>query len=553
MKIALIQTNPLIGDFTANCEKIARSASRAKEAGCELAIFPELAIAGYPPQDLLERGSFLADHDLALTELIAGIRGIGIITGAITRHTAECGKPLHNSAVFFKDGRILATAHKRLLPTYDVFDEARYFEPGSRSTTIQFIGKTIALSICEDIWNDKDTSARPLYNLDPLPELISPAGGKANLLVNLAASPFRHGKIIEKHRMFRNICRKYDTPLLYVNQVGGQDSLLFDGHSLAMDRSGEVRHMAAGFTEDMLVIDSEELVGGTGENIIPEPDNLADVHAALVMGTRDYLGKCGFKTGIIGLSGGIDSALTAAIACEALGQRNITGVALPSRYSSAESVEDAQRLAENLGIDFEILPIEDIFRVQLETLAPLLGELHQDITEQNLQARIRGNLLMAISNRRGSMLLSTGNKSELAVGYCTLYGDMSGGLAVISDVPKGMVYDLARYVNRSREIIPARTIEKPPSAELAPNQLDQDDLPPYEVLDPVVKAWLEENRSISEIVASGYDRNIVSDIIRRIRRNEYKRKQAPMGLKVTSKAFGYGRRYPTAENYRERE
>ncbi len=552
MKIALIQINPYIGNFRTNCEKISQGAEMARAKGCDLAIFPELAISGYPPQDLLERPSFMTDHEQALQGLIAQVKGIGVITGAITKHTAKSGRILHNSCILFENGVVLASAHKRLLPFYDVFDETRYFEPGGPGVPVYYKGTTLVMTICEDIWNDKDIASRQLYTVDPVADLLTSTTGGADLLINIAASPFRLGKAAEKHRIFSNLSYKYDLPLLYVNQVGGQDSLIFDGRSLAMDRFGQTVAVANGFREEMLIVDTKEIKAGVNNDLLfPPEDELPDVYQALVMGTRDYVTKCGFKSVVIGLSGGIDSALTAAIACSALGPENVTGVSLPSPYSSEESIADARDLAKNLGIKLEVIPITFIFQAVLKTLLPILGELDLGITEQNIQARIRGNLLMALSNNRGCMLLSTGNKSEMAVGYCTLYGDMSGGLAVISDVPKLLVYKLARYVNRERELIPQSTMEKPPSAELAPDQKDQDDLPPYEILDPILTLWLEDNLSSAEIIAEGYDAEVVRDVIRRIKINEYKRKQAPLGLKVTSKAFGYGRRYPTAEGYRE--
>ncbi len=552
MKIALIQTNPHIGNFRANCDKIASAADQAREIGCDLAIFPELAISGYPPQDLLERPSFINDHDRALQTLVAQVQGIGVMLGAITRNTAKIGKSLYNSCVLFENGAILAIAHKQLLPSYDVFDETRYFEPGGPGVPVYYKGLNLVMTICEDIWNDKDISGCPRYTVDPLADLLaSPAGG-ADLLINISASPFRIGKAAIKHRILKNISCKYDLPVLYVNQVGGQDSLLFDGRSLAMDRYGKTATVADGFREKLLLVDTNTLEqGGELEQPFPPDDELPEVYEALVMGTRDYVTKCGFKSVVIGLSGGIDSALTAAIACAALGAENVSGVALPSPYSSEESIDDARHLAKNLGIKLEVIPITFIFQAQLKTLMPILGDQDLGVTEQNIQARIRGNILMALSNYRGDMLLSTGNKSEMAVGYCTLYGDMSGGLAVIADVPKMMVYALARHVNRDGELIPQRSLDKAPSAELATDQKDQDDLPPYEILDEILRFWLEENLSGEEIIALGFEPAIVQDVIRRIKANEYKRKQAPLGLKVTSKAFGYGRRYPNAEGYRE--
>jgi NAD+ synthetase len=527
---------------------------RARESDCELVIFPELAVSGYPPQDLLERHSFIEDHELALSRLIKKISGIGVILGAITRNTAAAGKPLHNSCILFDNGAILGTVHKQLLPSYDVFDEARYFEPGRPGlSTVNYKGLNITMTICEDIWNDKDSAPRQIYASDPISEAINTANGSVDLIVNIAASPFRLGKADLRNSIFTTVSRKYQVPLLYVNQIGGQDSLLFDGGCLAINGHGQIVSAAKRFTEDMLVIDAAKLDKRIDKPLSPtRKDELPDLFEALVMGARDYVTKCGFSKCIIGLSGGIDSALTAAIACAALGQGNVLGVAMPSPYSSDESIDDARELAANLGMEIKVIPITFIFQAQLKTLQPIMGELDHDITEQNIQARIRGSILMAMSNKFGSMLLSTGNKSEMAVGYCTLYGDMSGGLAVIADVPKLMVYSLAHYVNREQTIIPVRTIEKPPSAELAPDQTDQDDLPPYEILDQILGAWLEENRSMAEIIKMGFDRDTVEDVIRRIKTSEYKRKQAPPGLKVTSKAFGYGRRYPTAENYQER-
>ena len=553
MKIALIQYNPRIGDFAANIASITGWLEKAKAVGCQLAVLPELAISGYPPQDLLERPAFLDDHDRAFARLMAKTRdiGIGVICGLVIRNPTPMGKPLHNSAVLFADGKVLFTTHKQLLPTYDVFDEARYFEPGSGSGTIRYMGLHLGVTICEDIWNDKSLFPRPLYATDPVDAMLARADTPVDLLINLAASPFNLGKGAVRQKIFANLCQRHHLPFIYVNQVGGQDSLIFDGDSVALDPSGAVAARAARFAEDLVVIDTDtwqgEIHGAPGD----AEQETGEVCEALVLGTRDYVSKCGFSKAVIGLSGGVDSALTAAIAARALGPENVLGLALPSPYSSRESLEDAEQLAKNLGIDFTILPITTLFETFLSTLAPIFAGAAQDVTEQNIQARIRGNLLMAIANKQRRLLLSTGNKSENAVGYCTLYGDMSGGLAVISDVPKQLVYALCRHLNQSREIIPWRTIDKPPSAELAPNQRDEDDLPPYPVLDSILAAYLEEHRSINAIVEMGFARAVVEDVVRRIRVNEYKRKQAPLGLKVTTKAFGQGRRYPTAEGYRE--
>lgn len=553
MKIALIQMNPHIGNFAHNCAKIVEAAAQARASNCELVIFPELTVCGYPPQDLLERHSFIEDQEQALARLVKEINGIGVILGTITRNQARQGKPLHNSCVLFENGAILATVHKQLLPSYDVFDEARYFEPGAPElSVVTYKGLDLTLTICEDIWNDKDAVPRQIYVVDPVSAAINSSARPPDLIVNIAASPYRLGKTDLRNKIFTAISRKYRIPLLYVNQIGGQDSLLFDGSCLAINSHGHLVAAAKSFREEMLVIDTDELTNQLATPLsLTKKDEIPDLFEALVMGTRDYVRKCGFSTCLLGLSGGIDSALTAAIACAALGRENVMGVAMPSPYSSEESIADARELALNLGIELKVIPITYIFQAQLKTLRPVMGELDHGTTEQNLQARIRGTILMAMSNQFGAMLLSTGNKSEMAVGYCTLYGDMSGGLAVIADVPKLMVYSLARYVNRNESIIPVRTIEKPPSAELAPDQKDQDDLPPYEILDQILNAWLEEDRSVAEIIKMGFAAEVVQDIIQRVKRNEYKRKQAPPGLKVTSKAFGFGRRFPTAENYQE--
>ncbi|MFA6498454.1 MAG: NAD+ synthase [Desulfurivibrionaceae bacterium] len=553
MKIALIQYNPRIGDFTGNIASITGWLKKAKAIGCQLAILPELALSGYPPQDLLERSAFLDDQDQAFARLVAKAQeiGIGVICGLVTRNPGPMGKPLHNSGVLFSDGEVLFTTHKQLLPTYDVFDEARYFEPGRGNGTFRYLGLHLGITICEDIWNDKSLFPHPLYATDPVAAMLAQADGPVDVLINLAASPFNRGKGAVRHKIFANLCQRHHLPLIYANQVGGQDSLIFDGNSVALDANGTVVAQAARFAEDLVVIDTATWQGEIHNAPADTDQETAEVCEALVLGTRDYVSKCGFSKAVIGLSGGVDSALTAAIAARALGPHNVLGVALPSPYSSPESLEDAEQVAKKLGIDFTTLPITGLFEAYLSGLAPIFAGAKPDVTEQNIQARIRGNLLMAIANKQGRLLLSTGNKSENAVGYCTLYGDMSGGLAVIADVPKQLVYALCRHLNRDREIIPIRTIDKPPSAELAPGQKDEDDLPPYPVLDAILAAYLEEHRSIAEIVGMGFAQTVVEDVVRRIRTNEYKRKQAPLGLKVTTKAFGQGRRYPTAEGYRE--
>lgn len=540
MKIALVQTNPVIGDFAGNSAKVLEWIDKAAEKNCGLAVFPELSLSGYPPQDLLERNDFLLAHGRYFHELVSRIHGIGVILGTIERRTGP-GKSLYNAAVLVENGKVTCTARKQLLPTYDVFDETRYFEPGESSACCTFGGLRLGLTICEDIWfSSKAYPCNPVENL----------AGRVDCLVNISASPYYHGKINERFSLFSGLCRQYRLPLLYANQVGGQDSLIFDGHSMVLDAEGKNGGTAQGFMESMLIVDSD---GWQAEVSASQPkDSTLQVLDALTLGVRDYLHKTGFKTALLGLSGGIDSAVTAAIACRALGPDNVLTVALPSPYTSQASVDDAGLLAKNLGCRFLLLDITPAMEAYRETLTPLFEGLTEDVTEQNIQARIRGNLLMAMSNKFGNLLLSTGNKSEMAVGYCTLYGDMSGGLAVLADVPKQMVYALARLLNRDKEIIPDRIITRPPTAELKPDQYDQDDLPPYEILDPILTAYLEEQLSVDEIAARGFDRTVVQDVVRRITVNEYKRRQAPIGIKVTTKAFGHGRRYPIAQNFREK-
>lgn len=544
MKIALVQTNPTIGDFKANSEKVLFWLERAREKHCSLAVFPELTLCGYPPQDLLERPAFLIAHDQALEHLVQGVTGISCVVGGLEQRSGR-GKPLYNSAFFIEDKTIKAKARKQLLPTYDVFDESRYFEPGRESTAIAMQGLRLGLSVCEDIWFDAGS-----YPLDPLQTMAAADTGQAiDLLINISASPYHHGKLQQRRRIFSDLCKKNNIALCYVNQVAGQDALIFDGHSLLINTKGDIVSVAPGFVEDMLVVDSDSW---DDKKSIRYPEDSAEmVLEALCLGVRDYLHKSGFTKALLGLSGGIDSAVTAAIACRALGPENVLTVALPSPYTAQASIDDARSLAQNFGCAFEIIPINTAMDAYQQSLAPLFTGLAEDVTEQNIQARIRGNLLMALSNKFGHLLLSTGNKSEMAVGYCTLYGDMSGGLAVLADVPKAMVYELAGVFNKGKEMIPQRIITRPPTAELKPDQCDQDDLPPYEELDPILTAYLEENLSIDQIVKKGHSRKVVADVVRRITVNEYKRKQAPLGLKVTSKAFGHGRRYPVVQNFRE--
>ena len=543
MKIALAQINPIIGGFARNYERIRQCADQAIAQSCDLVIFSELVISGYPPQDLVEKKDFVDANIAVLDRMRETIRGIGVICGLVDYNPAEEGKPVCNSAVLFEDGRIRHQVQKRLLPTYDVFDESRYFEPGRESRCFLYKGMKIGLTICEDLWNDKDIFKRRIYHFDPVDAM---AKDGAELIVNISASPFHKGKIGFRKKMHAAIAKKYGVTLVYVNQVGGNDSLLFDGLSAVFDRQGRMVARARDFEEDLIVYDTASDASVIREVAASETEA---VFKALAMGTRDYVTKCGFSKTVIGLSGGIDSALTAAIAVHALGSDNVITVFMPSAYTSADNFEDTRRLARNLGVGLETISIDDIFREFRKDLVSASDNGEPDIAEQNIQARIRGTILMAISNARGCLLLSTGNKSELAVGYCTLYGDMSGGLAVISDVPKTMVYDLAHFINRDRALIPPRIISKAPSAELKPDQRDDDDLPPYALLDPILKGYIEDDLSISELVEMGFDRQLVSEIVAKVNRNEYKRYQAAPGLKVTSKAFGYGRRYPIAQGY----
>ena len=542
MKIALVQTNPVIGAFERNLQQVLDRIGAARQADCDLVVFPELTLCGYPPQDLLERTAFLDAHDRALAQLIHRLEGITCIVGVLERRNGP-GKPLYNSAFVLEKDRVLFRARKQLLPSYDVFDETRYFEAGATSTVFPLAGLHCGLTICEDIW-----WSRQAYPNNPLREFVLGAV-VPDCLINISASPYHYGKLGERQQVFGRLCRENNLPLLYVNQVGGQDGLIFDGHSLCVDASGQTRAVAAGFAEDMLIVDSDDWHRPGPDR--PLSDSVAQVIDALVLGVRDYLHKSGFSRVVLGLSGGIDSAVTAVIACRALGPENVLCVAMPSPYTSTASVDDARQLAANLGCDFTVIAISEAMATYRSALAPLFAGLAEDTTEQNIQARIRGNLLMALSNKFGRLLLSTGNKSEMAVGYCTLYGDMSGGLAVIADVPKTMVYQIARLMNAEREVIPRRIIERPPTAELKPDQFDQDDLPPYEVLDTILQAYLEEGRDIPEIAARGVDELLVRDIVRRMQHNEYKRKQAPLGIKVTTKAFGPGRRYPVVQGFRE--
>ena len=515
---------------------------QARSAGAGLILFPELAVCGYPPRDLVERPSFVARCRATVERIAAETQGIAVICGTVTPADADSGKKAMNSAALLREGRIDFIQSKMLLPTYDVFDEMRNFAPAKSQQLFSFCGKQMALTICEDAWNDKRFWNRRLYGIDPVEELVR-AGG--NFVLNISASPFWLGKRELRRDMLAAIARNQKVPVAMVNQVGGNDSLVFDGSSLVIAPDGQVIAQAKSFEEDLIYFDSQKLnTGDMHPQVVGEE---ASAYEALVLGTRDYVHKCGFQRAIVGLSGGIDSALTASIAADALGSENVIGVGMPGPYSSRGSIDDARELAGNLKIRFELISIQEIYEAVRQTLAPVFGELPPDVTEENIQSRARGLLLMSMSNKFGALVLSTGNKSELAVGYCTLYGDMVGGLAVISDVPKTLVYRLSAYVNSRRKVIPEATIEKPPSAELRPDQKDSDSLPPYDVLDAILEDFVEELCSAEQIARNRhFDLDLVRRVIRMIERSEYKRQQAAPGIKISAKAFGYGRRFPIA-------
>ena len=541
MKIALAQFNPTIGDFEGNARRILELAREAKSGGADIAVFSELCVCGYPPQDLIERPSFLERNLKEVAQLAKSVV-LPSLVGYVGRAQDDTGKQVANCAAVIGDGRVLFEQRKMLLPTYDVFDESRYFQPAHTQYVFRLNDRSLGITVCEDIWNDKSFWKQRLYERDPVSELV---GKGSEIILNISSSPYTLDKRELRHDMLRAAAIQHRVPVVYVNQVGGNDSLIFDGSSFAFMPDGRIAARAKSFDEDLVFFDSAT---GQGDIRCQPKGELEAAYRALVVGTRDYVRKCGFRKAVVGLSGGIDSALVVTIAVDALGPENVLGVSMPGPYSSEGSRTDAHRLAENLGIELFVLPIGDVFQSYRNLLAKPFTARTEDVTEENVQARIRGNLLMALSNKFNSLVLSTGNKSEMAVGYCTLYGDMAGGLAVISDVPKTMVYALADLVNASKEIIPREIIDKAPSAELRPNQTDQDTLPPYEVLDRVLKAYVEDLRSPEEIADDmGYSIDLVRAIARLVDGAEFKRKQAPPGLKVTSKAFSVGRRFPIAQ------
>ena len=540
MKIGFAQINPTVGDLRGNCELIIGAYHRLAAAGAELVLTPELAITGYPPQDLVFKSRFVPENLALLEKLHAQVGESALLVGFVDRNE-ERGKPFHNAAALLERGKPIRKMYKSLLPTYDVFDEDRYFEPATRIESFEVQGKKIGVTVCEDIWTDEYLS-RPLYDVEPVRRLVEQ---DSEIILNLSASPFRLNEPASRYEMIAAQARTYQRPICYCNVVGGNDQLVFDGNSIAVNAFGKLIAQLAAFREDEKVVDTDS----TAAIKFHEGKTPEELFAALSLGVRDYFRKCNFHSAVIGLSGGVDSAVTAVIAVDALGAENVIGVSMPSPYSSRGSIDDGRALAHNLGIKFLEIAITDAFRDFKAQFKELFKGLSENETEENMQPRLRAMTLMALSNKFGHLLLTTGNKSELAVGYCTLYGDMAGGLAVISDVPKTMVYELARWINRKQEVIPTSTIEKPPSAELKPDQKDQDFLPPYEILDQILHLYVEENLSARDIIARGFDEKTVRWVQRRVDLNEYKREQAAPGLKVTSRAFGIGRKMPIAQRY----
>jgi len=547
MRIALAQINPTVGDVRGNVDLMIAYARQAEQRLAEVVVFPELSLTGYPPRDLVEKPSFVDASKRELERLASQTSNLGlsVICGYVAQAVHATGKRLSNNAALIEKGQLVFEQSKMLLPNYDVFDEARYFHPGERESVCTLRGVPIALTVCEDAWNDRQYWKRRLYARDPVEELFTSG---AQMLICINASPYSMGKRALRRNIYRAAARRYGKPVVYVNQVGGNDQLVFDGTSFAMNANGETVSAAQSFREDLVMFDSES---GAGDLHLNFADECEAAYEALVMGTRDYIRKCGFSRAIIGLSGGIDSALTALIAVDAIGRENVMGVGMPGPYSSDHSVTDARDMAEKLGIRFELVRISGVYERFEQELKPLFQDNKPGVTEENLQSRLRGVTLMALSNKTGAMVLTTGNKSEVAVGYCTLYGDMCGGLAVISDVPKTLVYQLARVANkRHNNAIPENVFTKPPSAELRPDQKDTDSLPPYEVLDPILEAYVEHAKAPQEIAGSlNVSLELVEDIVRKVDRNEYKRQQAAPGLRITSKAFGVGRRFPIAQRF----
>ncbi|MEY3394862.1 MAG: synthetase [Verrucomicrobiota bacterium] len=541
MKIGIAQINAVVGDFPGNAKRILAAYRECLEQGADLVVTPEMSLAGYPPRDLVFKSQFVPKCLQALDYLADEVKAVPLLVGYVDFHAGEIGKPYRNAVAWLESGKITERFFKTLLPTYDVFDERRYFEPGQAAEPFEWNGKKIGITICEDIWTE-DYLQRPLYDRDPVVELCARG---ADLILNLSASPFHLGKPDSRRRMLGEIACEAAVPIVYCNSVGGNDQLVFDGHSMVVDVSGDVIAQMVGFEEECRVVD---VFGGGEVEPVPSADS-EQLYRALVLGLRDYVHKCGFSSVCLGLSGGIDSALTAVIAADALGPENVHGLTMPGPYSSGGSVEDSLALAENLGIRCDEISISEVFSSVKKTMLPLFDGRKEDVTEENMQARIRGLLLMALSNKDNHLLLTTGNKSELAVGYCTIYGDMCGGLAVISDLPKTRVFEVARWVNRTAERIPQNTIEKPPSAELRPDQKDQDTLPEYDVLDAVLELYVEQQLGAEEIVERGFDETMVRWIQRRVDLNEWKRQQAAPGIRVTSKAFGIGRRMPIVQRF----
>ncbi len=547
MKVTLAQLNPVVGDLKGNISKLEKALTQASGDSSDLLILPELFLVGYPPKDLLERRWFIQQVKQAIEEIVKisnSCPETGILFGAPQPTGKDTGKGLYNSAIMIQKGRILSTHHKSLLPTYDVFDETRYFDPASDIHPFPFKGEMLGITVCEDAWNTQQLWPKGrYYAFDPIEALRKKGAG---LFINISSSPYEMGKEEIRYQLIRSHAQRHKTPFVFVNQVGGNDELIFDGRSLCVDKNGEPVTVFPAFIEQVQTFDIN--TSGTPGLYTPQ-DKIESVYQALLLGIRDYLRKCGFSKAVIGLSGGIDSALVCCLAKEAIGSQNVLGISMPSSYSSKGSVEDSRELAKRIGIQFKVIPISEIYDSYLKTLEVHFPDNELGITEENIQARIRGNILMAFSNKFGHLVLSTGNKSELAVGYCTLYGDMSGGLSVLSDVPKTLVYELANYINRESEIIPKQIIKKPPSAELRPNQVDQDTLPPYPILDQILHHYIEEESSPDEIIGMGFDSDTVKWVVKTVERCEYKRSQAAPGLKVTSKAFGVGRRMPIAAKH----